>query len=184
MSDPVPVTLPPLVYRQTPNQSARSTQDVRLVVVHDPEGSYEGSISWILNRSAQVSYHVLTNRDVSHATQFVMWDRKAWSCAQFNSRSDNISIEGHAGNTWTYPALNRLARIVAYRLWKRNLPARFVSAPIDPDHPGRGFTFHSELGHAGGDHHDPGLTGIKKQYFISAVKWHYQFGHFRPSWGR
>lgn len=178
-----PVVLPPLAYRPSPNRSERSTQDVRLVVVHDPEGAYEGTIGWILNRAAQVSYHVLTDSDCTHATQFVPWREKAWSCVRFNSVSDNISIAGHAGNVWSYDALNRLARIVAYRLHARGLPAKFVSAPVDPNNVPRGFTFHSELGHAGGDHHDPGLSGLKKGYFLWRVKWHLRYGHFRRSWG-
>jgi len=181
---PTPVQLPPLTYLPTPNKSARSTQDVRLVVVHDPEGSYQGSISWILNKAAQVSYHVLTDFECLVATQFVPWSEKAWSCVRFNSRSDNISIAGHAGNYWSYAALNRLARIIAFRLHKRGLPPRFRAAPVNPDNPPKGWTFHSELGAAGGSHHDPGLTGGKKWWLRWCVRYQYARGHFRVSWGK
>ena len=176
--------LPEIVYAATPNKSPRSTQDVRLVVVHDPEGGYEGTRAFILRPSAQVSYHVLLDEEAKKGTQFVPWALKSWSVARYNSRSDNISIAGFRGNDWSYPALNRLARTVAFRLHKRNLPATFLSAPLDPDNPPYGFTFHSELGPEGGGHHDPGLTGAKKAFFIASVKFQRRVGKFRRSWGR
>jgi len=155
---------------------------VRLVVVHDPEGNYEGTVAFIGRRTAQVSYHVLGDFEFKRVTQFVPWGEKAWSCAAFNSYSDNISIAGFKGNSWSYAALNRLARAVAFRLNKRGLPATFISAPVAFPPP-KGFTFHSELGSKGGGHTDPGLTGAKKWFFISAVKFHRKVGGFRKVWG-
>ena len=184
MPSPTPTKLPVLRVLQSPNQSARSTQDVRLVVVHDPEhDNYELMVRYLRSRSAQVSYHVLLNKAATHATQLVPWNRKAWSVSKFNSRTDNVSITGRAGNNWSYPALNRLARVVAFRLHKRRLPARFVSAPIGLTNPARGFTFHSELGRNGGGHSDPGLTGAKKWFFIGAVKFHAKRKGWRAKWG-
>jgi hypothetical protein len=180
---PVPTwtSLPPLTVNLTDNSSSRHGAQVRLVVVHDPEGFYESTINWIKNPRSQVSYHVLGDEEFKKVTQLVRWSQKAWSCAGFNSVSDNISISGFAGNKWSYPALNRLARSVAFRLRKRSLPPTFQSAPVSLAD--RGFTFHSELGPLGGGHHDPGLTGVKKQFFIAAVKFHYKLGGFRKSWG-
>lgn len=184
MAKPTPTRLPPLVVRQSPNQSARSTQDVRLVVVHDPEhNNYAVMVRYLQSKSAQVSYHVLLNKEATHATQLVPWNRKAWSVSKFNSRADTVSITGYAGNNWSFAALNRLARVVAFRLHKRKLPAKFISRPISVANPPRGFTFHSELGVAGGGHSDPGLTGVKKQFFIAAVKFHKLRKGFRETWG-
>ena len=171
-------TLPSLEYLETPNKSERSTQDVRLVVVHDPEGSYEDAIERVKDRLAQVSYHVLTNDECTRAVQFVPWPQRAWSCVDFNSCSDNISIAGKAGNAWSYAALNRLARIIAFRLRERGLPPKFCSAPVSPDDPPLGFTFHSELGVAGGAHRDPGLTGVKKAFLLTSVKYQYMRNKF------
>lgn len=186
MAEPTPVALPPIAWVGTRCVSNRSTQDVRLVVVHDPEGPYAGTVNYIRDKTPDengVSYHVLLNEDATKTAQFVPWNKKAWSCARFNSWSDNVSIAGFAGNRWSFAALNRLARVVAFRLHKRGLPARFVSAPVSPTNPPRGFTFHSELGTAGGNHHDPGLTGVKRQFFIVAVKFHLKRGKFRKAWG-
>ena len=177
--------LPPLELElDCPNQSERSTQDVRLVVVHDPEGSYAAVRRYLMSERAQVSYHVLLRADGRHAIQFVRWSRKAWSCRRFNSRSDNVCIEGYAAKGFPLAGLRVLARIVACRLHARRLPARFVSAPVDPDEPPRGFTFHSELGVAGGNHSDPGLKGARKAAFIGLVKWERRRGDFPARWGR
>ena len=185
MPNPTPVNLPPLRFMNTPNQSAREAQNVRLVVVHEPVGGYEGTVAFIMKRSSNVSYHILTNEACDQATQFVPWRRKAWSCAQFNSVSDNISIAG-VPSRWSFAALNRLARIVAKRLQERNLPATYYSAPLRPPPVGtaRGFTFHSQLGAAGGGHSDPRFNKAQKAFFIAAVKFHRKFGKFRPTYGR
>jgi hypothetical protein len=183
MATPTPVGLPPITQVHTPNKSQRSTQDVRLVVVHDPEGGFDSTTNWIKQARAKVSYHVLLDFAATKARQFVPWNMKAWSCARFNSVSDNISISGFAGNTWSFSALNSLARVVAFRLHKRGLPATFIPRPINPYNPPRGWTFHSELGSAGGGHSDPGLTGVKKAFLIAAVKFHKARGRFRSRWG-
>jgi hypothetical protein len=184
MASPSPVNLPPLVYKPAPSQSERSGGRVRLVVLHEPVGSYEGTLKYILG-GAPVSYHVLTNEACTQVTQLVRWSKKAWSCKAFNSVSDNISIAG-TPSRWSFPALNRLARITAKRLEERNLPARFWSAPLRPPPNGtaEGFTFHSQLGIAGGGHTDPRFSATQKAFFIAAVKFHRKFGKFRDTYGR
>ena len=185
--EPTPVNLPPLTIKNSPNQSARTDYPggVRLVVVHEPVGGYEGTVAYIMRPGSNVSYHVLTSEDCKEATQLVPWGRKAWSCARFNSVSDNISIAGKPEN-WSFAALNRLARIVAYRLKERDLPATFYSAPLRPPPVGtaRGFTYHSQLGAAGGGHSDPRFSRTQSAFFKLAVKFHRRIGGFRPQWGR
>jgi hypothetical protein len=177
-----PIVLPPLTIKNSPNQSARSGELEHLVVVHDPEGYYKSTISFIMTPAAQVSYHVLLKGDGSEATQLVPWDRKAWSCAAFNSVSDNVSIEGFAGKKYNELGLKVLARIVAFRLKERNLPPTFL--PASKVLKGKGFTFHSELGIAGGGHHDPGFDAATKRRFIGYVKKEFKRGNFRKEWGK
>lgn len=178
------VNLPPLEdWTKCPNQSQRLHGiGVRLVVVHDPEGTYAGTSGYLMTAAAQVSYHVLLSEDGSHARQFVPWERKAWSCASFNSISDNISIEGFAAEPYDDEGLRRLARVVAFRLHERRLPATFVSAGRVTN--GEGFTFHSELGAAGGGHHDPGFDPATKARFIDLVHREAAHGRFRAVWGK
>lgn len=184
--DPWPDSLPQLSWVGTRCKSDRSTQDVRLVVVHDPEGPYAAIVNYIKNKapdSSGVSYHVLLNGDATQGSQFVEWSKKAWSVVRFNSVSDNICIAVYRGGPWSYPALNRLARVVAFRLHKRGLPAKFCWGTVDVDDPPRGWTFHSELGSAGGGHSDPGITGVKFWFLHAAVKYQLARGRFRSSWG-
>lgn len=187
MPTPTRVNLPPLTIKNSPNQSARTAYPggVRLVVLHEPVGGYEGSVAHCMKPSSNVSYHVLTNEACTEATQLVPWDRKSWSCVRFNSVSDNISIAG-LPSRWSFAALNRLARITAFRLHKRGLPARFWSGPLRPPPDGyaRGFTYHRELGLAGGGHSDPRFSKAQHVFFVAAVKFHRAVGRFRPSWGR
>lgn len=184
MPEPSPVNLPPLSYKPCDAVSLRAPGKVRLVVLHEPVGTYEGTLRYILG-GAPVSYHVLTNEACTEATQLVRWSRKAWSCKAFNSVSDNISIAG-TPSRWSFAALNRLARITAKRLQERDLPARFWSAPLRPPPEGyaEGFTFHSQLGIAGGGHTDPRFSATQKAFFIAAVKFHRRYGKFRDTYGR
>ena len=58
-----------IVTRLSPNQSDRLFPgDVRLIVCHTPEGSYQSALSTCLNPAADVSYHLLIKKDGSEAT--------------------------------------------------------------------------------------------------------------------
>jgi hypothetical protein len=172
--------LPPILWRRSPNQSQR-TSAVDLVVVHDTEGSYAGSVSWLCNPHAQASAHVVLREDGGEATQLVGWNSKAWACASFNSRSDNLEIAGSSRKGYPDKQLRRAARIVAYRLHKRGLKPRHVK-PLSGQT--GGFCYHSDLGAPGGGHTDPGFSKARSLWFDAWVKFEYARGHFRASWGR
>jgi len=175
--------LPKLVLRKSPNYSDRAEASrVDLVVVHDTEGGYAGSVEWLCNRGAEASAHVVLKEDGSEATQLVSWDKKAWACVNYNSWSDNIELAGFANRKYPLPQLRAAARIVAFRLKRRGLPPKHVV----PSHPGdgrRGYCFHSDLGAAGGNHHDPGFSKAQALAFAAMVKYEYYRGGFRSSWG-
>jgi hypothetical protein len=148
------------------------------VVVHDTEGGYEGSVSWLCNPKAQASAHVVLREDGLEATQLVKWGEKAWSCVAFNSVSDNLELAGFASKGYSRSQLRRAARIVAFRLHKRGLPANWVR-----NGKGRGFCRHYDLGLPGGGHTDPTTSLTKWLAFVALVKFEYRRGHFRPDWG-
>jgi hypothetical protein len=170
--------LPPLREQLTPNRSGRSAGPVRLVVVHDTEGGYQGSIAWLCNPAAQASAHVVLREDGREATQLVPWSAKAWACVDYNSASDNLELAGFARWYYTPAQLRRAARIVAYRLHKRGLPARWAKGGQ-----GEGFCRHYDLGAAGGGHADPTTSTVKWLAFVALVKLEARRGHFRQSWG-
>lgn len=171
--------LPPIKYVESPNQSARvhGNSEVDLIVVHTPEGSYEGTIKFLQNPNAGVSYHVLIKEDGKEATQLVPWGRKAWHAKVHNSRSDGISIAGRAASTHAFsPAGRAAARVVAFRLTKRGLPPKWQrSGGV-----GGGFCRHADLQ---SDRSDP-MPLSRWLSFVAMVKFQHALGKFRKSWGR
>mgnify|MGYP003109901385 FL=1 len=72
--------------RPTPNKSS-SKITPEGVVLHHSYGSYEGGVSWILNDTSNVSYHVLIDTDGSR-TIFADDNERAWHAGKsaFNGR--------------------------------------------------------------------------------------------------
>lgn len=176
------VVLPPITYSESGNQSDRQGSPVTLVVVHDTEGNYAGSISWLRNPGAQASAHLVLKEDGSEATQLVPWSRKAWHAVAFNRFSIGLEMAGIARLGFRDEELRRAARIVAFFLHKYGLPPRHVRPKSDGSI-GKGFTLHQDLGVAGGGHHDPGFTSAKSRWFDALVAFEYQRGGFRQHWG-
>ena len=176
------VNLPPIKYLPTGNQSSREGSPVSLVVVHDTEGSYQGSLSWLRNPGAQASAHLVLKEDGSEATQLVPWSRKAWHAMAFNRFSIGLEMAGIAKRGFRDAELRRAARIVAFFLRKHGLPPRHVR-PNKRGEIGRGFTLHQDLGVAGGGHHDPGFSRSQSLAFDALVAFEYQRGGFREHWG-
>lgn len=175
------VDLPPIHFEASPNHSARSAS-VSLVVVHDTEGGYAGSVSWLKNSQAQASAHVVLREDGKEATQLVRYADKAWHCAAYNSESIGLEMAGIASHGFDSDELRVAARIVAFFCHKYKLPPKHVkpsaNGPI-----ARGFTFHQDLGVKGGGHHDPGFTAAQAENFEALVQDEYKRGGFRRWWG-
>jgi N-acetylmuramoyl-L-alanine amidase len=78
----------PVTYTASPNTSG-ARMEPTLIVLHDTAGSTAaGAVSWLCNRSAKVSAHLVIARDGS-ITQLVPFDRVAWHAgpSSFNGRS-------------------------------------------------------------------------------------------------
>ena len=169
--------LPVLLQRTSPNKSSRNKSETWLVVVHSTEGAYPGACSWLCNPKAQASAHLVLREDGLQATQLVPLAEKAWHVAAYNEFSIGLECAGFAGKL-PDAQLRVAARIVAGLLKSHGLPARYVGGNVSKP----GFTFHQDLGAAGGGHHDPGLTGLRKWQFVALVKWEFKRGGFRPVW--
>jgi len=176
-----PVVLPRLLYRQSPNQSSR-TREIHTVVVHDTEGGYAGSVSWLCDPRAQASAHLVLKEDGTEVTQLVPWSHKAWHCEAYNNQSIGLEMAGIASKGFRDVELRRAARIVAYFLHKYKLPARHVK-PDARGILGVGWTMHQDLGVLGGGHHDPGFSATKALWFGRLVSQELKRGGFRPHWG-
>ena len=76
----------PEVFKASPNISY-STIQPEGVILHHSYGSYKGGVSWILNDSSNVSYHVLIDTDGAR-TVFAKDTQRAWHAGKssFNGR--------------------------------------------------------------------------------------------------
>ena len=122
------VTLPSLTWRASPNYSSRAGQRTRLIVVHDCEGGYGGSVSWFANPASQVSAHIVLSEDGASATQMVGWGNKAWHVCNFNGYSEGIEAAGFSAKGLGAAEWSALAAIVAYRLKANGLPCQVASS--------------------------------------------------------
>jgi len=131
----------------------------------------------------------------------VGWNEKAWTQGDFNSVSEGIETDDicwtgkldveHPGDPRrsdpkVVAALDTAARIVAFRLHKRGLPATWVRGAKLLQDTGRGFTRHVDGGAIAGGHACPVALGdtVRWQYFVSLVKRELKRGDFRKEWGR
>jgi N-acetyl-anhydromuramyl-L-alanine amidase AmpD len=171
-----PIHLPKLVQHPSPNKSDRSAK-ISLVVLHDTEGPYAGSVSWLCNPQAQVSAHVVLSENGKEVSQLVPWSEKAWACAAFNSQSLNLEMAGYASKGYSETQIDAAAAIVAYWCKKYDIPVRYSSG----NRPG--ITFHQDLGLAGGGHHDPGWNVHQRLSFVRKVGQATKRGVLPNTWG-
>lgn len=141
------------------NQSSRNGIRPHLIVLHDTESKNLRGLNdlrsvgnWFNNPASDASAHVATDAE-GHSARFVEDERKAWSCVDFNSRSLNIEQIGFAKNRrWTDAELLETARWIARWSIKYDIPIQRATFKNG----WRGVARHSDLGVAGGAHHDPG----------------------------
>lgn len=144
------IVLPPIRWVGSPNYSTRGGQKTRLLVGHDCEGNYPGSVSWFAQARSQVSAHLVLQEDGAAATQMVAWGNKAWHVCNFNPFSEGIEAAGYAAKGLMGAEWDALAALIAWRLHANDIPCQYASA----NNNWTGFCQHVDLGAAGGGHHD------------------------------
>jgi len=169
--------LPPLKWLPSPNFSARHGARVDLLVVHDTEGSYSGSISWFAQSRSNVSAHFVIKEDGSEVTQMVDISDKAWHACAFNSRSIGFEMAGIAAKGFSAPEWQAVARIIAFHLHHLQIPIRWARGGVGP-----GFCSHYDLGQAGGGHRDPTVDPKVWTHFVGLVQDEYNRHDFPPLW--
>lgn len=170
------VTLPPLVQRRSPNQSARS-RPITHLVWHATEGHYGPSIDWLCNPRARASAHLVLDETGAQATQLVHLSAKAWHA--FPTWNDiSVGVE-HAslGRGFTgREQEERSARVFAWLCHHLNIP------PVFGLHSPRGIVRHRDLGVAGGGHYDGPTDATWFKVYLPAVQRELARGGFRKSW--
>jgi N-acetyl-anhydromuramyl-L-alanine amidase AmpD len=162
---PTPLVLPALHFTQSPNFSSRHGQAIRLIVVHDCEGSFDGSVAWFSTPQSQVSAHYVLDKTGARAMQMVDVADKAWHCVSFNAVSIGVEMEGFESKGFPDVELGAMANVVAFLLHTHGLPVRWAEGGE-----GSGFCRHFDLGQAGGGHDDPTTQDSVWQGFIDLVK--------------
>lgn len=173
------VTLPPLWWAPSPNQSARlHTPGVHGIIWHETEGPFASAVSWFAQSRSQVSAHLVLAEDGSKAAQCVAFSRKAWHACNANDYTIGIELAGVQPQTLQPAQIARLCRITAYLCHRFGIPARWAG----DNHGFGGIATHKSLGAFGGNHGDPG--GFDLEAAIRQVGVELARGGFRPSWGR
>lgn len=158
------LTLPALRSVPSPNFSSRNGRKIDLVVIHDCEGNYQGSISWFANVKSQVSAHYVLRDDGAEVTQMVDPANKAWHVVAFNSRALGIEMAGFKDKGFGAPEWQAAADITAYLLHKYDILCGWSQKGEGP-----GFCSHYDLGVAGGGHVDPTTDPAVWSHFIDLV---------------
>lgn len=166
------MTLPPIIWTPSPNYSSRGGQKVRLIVAHDCEGSYAGSVAWFAMAKSQVSAHLVLREDGMQATQMVAFGNKAWHACNVNPYSEGIEAAGYEAKSFGAPEFDALAALVAWRLHANGIPFQEATAANN----WTGFTEHWKLGSMGGGHSDFTQNAEMWESFISTVKAAYSGG--------
>ena len=156
--------LPTLRQTPSPNWSERVPSIIDLVVCHDCEGDYNGSISWFAQSKSQVSAHLVLNDDGTECVQMVPLLKKAWHAVSYNSRSIGVEMSGFSTKGFTPGELNADANIIAWLLKKFNIPCQDALGGKRP-----GFTSHYALGAAGGGHVDPTTNPVVWASYVARV---------------
>lgn len=174
------VVLPDLVWRESPNQSARGAS-VRLLVWHESAGVYRGDVSWLCNPKASASAHIVVREDGREATQLVPLARKAWHADRtFNPVSvgvehSNLTAKGYA----TEDQLRVSARIFGWLCLELGVPPRWSRDGSSP-----GVCRHLDLGAAGGGHTQCGPGDADWHRFLGLLHHEIARGDYRHDWAR
>lgn len=170
--------LAPLVWRPSPNHSARPPGTViRRLVWHSTAGPYEGSCSWLCNPTADASAHLVIREDGGEVTQLVALHAKAWHAESANVDSIGLEHASLGRGFATVAQRDESARVAA---WICNL---YRIPPVDATHRRSGLVRHRSLGAAGGGHSDgPDAAGWLD--YLERVADELDRGGFRKTWAR
>ncbi|MBI5494183.1 MAG: N-acetylmuramoyl-L-alanine amidase, partial [Deltaproteobacteria bacterium] len=168
-------------YVASPNYSSRNGADVDTIVIHDTEGSYSGSISWLANTASQASAHYCIRSSDGQITQMVKLANKAWHAGNsgFNARSVGIEHEGYVSDPsrWFTDVMYRKSADLVKWLANR------YAVPLDRTHiighyqvpsSGNGAPCSTTATNCGGagHHTDPGNggRGWRWDYYLSLIR--------------
>jgi len=109
------VAFVPASYPNTYNTGRDET--ISMIVIHDMEGTYAGSIAWFQSASAAASAHYLIRSSDGEITQMVLDENTAWHAGNHVINNSAIGIEhegyAHEGLTWYTEAMYQSSAALA-----------------------------------------------------------------------
>jgi len=161
--------------------ASRGAGDVRWVVMHTIEGSYEAGYSWFENPNANVSSHFVIGNQDGQILQMVDVQDVAWTNgnSEYNWTGVNLELEGYANSTdFNENIYRQSADVVRHVCDKYDVPKRHPTYDIAPcsAYNGRGGVIgHNQIpspndcSRVTGGKTDPGST-FDWNYFMSLVR--------------
>jgi len=97
---------PDAQWQPSPNFSGRGGSSITAVTIHDTEGGFAGSVSWLRNTASEASAHYIVRSVDGFIVQMVSEADKAWHVRNENPYTIGIEHEGFAARPEYYtPAL-------------------------------------------------------------------------------
>ncbi|MEK6207807.1 MAG: N-acetylmuramoyl-L-alanine amidase [Chloroflexota bacterium] len=144
------------------NYDVGRTAAIRVIVIHETDGSYISAANWFMNPRSRVSAHYLVRAWGGGITQFVAESDTAYHARNANPYTIGIETEYNPRQAiWHTDAQYRSAALLACAI------ARRYGIPTDRAH----IVGHREL--PGADHADPGPTWNWSYYMslVNACSW-------------
>lgn len=120
---------PGATWDPSPNFSGRGGSDITAVTIHDTEGGFAGSLSWLKNTQAQASAHYIIRSVDGFTVQMVREADKAWHVGRENPYTVGIEHEGFVSR----PEYFTSRMYAASASLTRHLIERY-NIPLDREH--------------------------------------------------
>ena len=169
--------LPPLIWTPSPNFNSRGGVKIDQVIIHDEEGTFSASDTWLEEAASHVSAHLTVRDDGALVHQLVAFENRAWHACAANSRSIGIEMAGFSKNGFSEALKLTTARICAYLCNRFAIPIHHAVGGV-----GAGIELHWGLGVAGGHHFDPSTDPQWIEDFVALVKVEHDDGHYPAHW--
>ncbi len=110
----------PAVWDPSPNYSSRAGSPITHVVIHDTEGSFAGSVSWLQNPASQASAHYIFRSADGFLKQLVRESDKAWHVVCWNPWTIGIEHEGYVNQpSYFTPVMYQASALLVRHLCDR-----------------------------------------------------------------
>ncbi len=115
---------PGATWDPSPNFDTRPGVPVVFVIIHDTEGPFDASVSWLKNPSAQASAHYVIRSNDGYIDQLVHDADEAWAVRCWNPITLNIEHEGYVADSsyFTETMYEASAHLTEYLCRKFNIP--------------------------------------------------------------